>query len=52
MPCARRHALLVLEQRLQQMFGGDPLMAHPDRDGLRRLEKALGAVGEFFEVHA
>jgi hypothetical protein len=26
-------------------------MAHADGDGLRRLEKALGAIGEFFEVH-
>jgi hypothetical protein len=27
-------------------------MAHPDRDGLRRLQEALGAVSEFLEVHA
>ena len=33
------------------MFRADPLMAHADRHGLRRLEEALGAVGEFFEVH-
>jgi hypothetical protein len=24
---------------------------HPDRNGLGRLQKSLGAVGEFFEVH-
>jgi len=48
---AGRHALLVLQQCLQQMLRADALMAHPDRDGLRRLEKALGAVSEFFEVH-
>ena len=47
----RGHALLVLEQRLEQMLGRDPLMVHADRDGLRRLQEALGAVGEFFEVH-
>ena len=48
---ARRHALLVLEQRLQQMRRRDPLMVHAERDGLRRLQEAARAVGEFFEVH-
>jgi hypothetical protein len=33
------------------MLGRDLLMAHADRDGLRRLEEALGAVGKFLEVH-
>jgi hypothetical protein len=27
-------------------------MVHADRDGLRRLEEAFGAIGEFLEVHA
>jgi hypothetical protein len=33
------------------MFGADPLMAVPDRNRLRRLEKALRAVGKSVEVH-
>jgi hypothetical protein len=33
------------------MFGGDTLMAVADRHGLRGLQKAFRAVGEFFEVH-
>jgi hypothetical protein len=26
-------------------------MAHADRDGLRRLQETLGAIGEFFDIH-
>ncbi len=48
---AGRHALIVFQQRFQQMLRTDPLMAHADRDSLRRLQEALGAVSEFFEVH-
>jgi hypothetical protein len=48
-PCG--HALIVFEQCLRQMRGGDLLVAHPDCDGLGRLQKALGAVGEFLKVH-
>ena len=48
----RRHALLVVEQRLEQVRGRDPLMVQADGDGLRSLEKTLGAVGELFEIHA
>jgi hypothetical protein len=33
------------------MLGADALMIEPDRDRLRGLEKALGAIGEFFEIH-
>jgi hypothetical protein len=29
----------------------DALVVHADRDGLRRLQKALGPVGELFEIH-
>jgi hypothetical protein len=47
----RGHALLVLKQRFRNMLRTDPLVVHADRDGLRRLQKALGAIGEFFEVH-
>src|SRR3546814_18828485 len=45
---ARSHSLIILEQRLQQMLGSDALMVHAARDGLRRLEEALGAISEFF----
>ena len=48
---ARRHALLILQQGFEQMFRADPLMVHADCNGLRRLEEALGAISEFFEVH-
>src|SRR3546814_4529605 len=34
------------------MFRRNLLMVHADRDGLRRLQEALGAIGEFLEVHA
>ena len=37
----RAHAFLILEQGLRQMRGRDPLMVHPDRNGLRRLQKAF-----------
>jgi hypothetical protein len=33
------------------MRGADPLMVHADRHGLRGLEEALGAIGEFLEIH-
>ncbi len=48
---ARGHALLVVEQRLQQMRRRDPLMILAHRDRLRRLEESPGAVGEFLEIH-
>ncbi len=48
---AGRHALLVLEQRLQDVDRRDPLMVHAQRDGLRRLQEAPRAIGEFFEIH-
>ncbi|HJS12840.1 hypothetical protein [Sphingopyxis sp.] len=33
------------------MLGRNPLVIHADRDCLRGLQEAFGAVGEFFEVH-
>ena len=45
------HALAVFQQSLEQMLGRNPLVAIADGNGLRRLQKALGAVGEFLEVH-
>jgi len=32
---------------LEDMVGRDPLVAQTDRHGLRRLQEALGAIGEF-----
>ena len=48
---ARSHALLIVEQRLQQMRGRDPLMMFADGNRLRRLEEAARAIGEFLKVH-
>ena len=45
------HALLVVEQRLQQMRRRDPLVMLADRNRLRRLQEPARAVGELFEVH-
>ena len=45
------HALLVVEQRLQQMGRSDPLLMLADRNRLRGLEKAAGAVGELLKIH-
>ena len=49
---ARRHALLIFKQSFQEMLGPNPLMAHANGDGLCALQKTLGPVSEFFEVHA
>ena len=48
---ARRGALLVVEQRLQQVLRRDALVVLADRDGLRGLEEAPRAVGELLDVH-
>ena len=48
---AGRRALLIVQQGLQQMLGRHPLVVFTDGDGLRRLQEALGAVGEFLDVH-
>ena len=48
---ARRHALLVVEQRLQQMRGRDALMMLANRDRLRRLQEAARAVRQLFKIH-
>jgi hypothetical protein len=45
------HAFLVFQQGLEHVFGGDALVAQADRQRLCCLQKALGAIGEFFEVH-
>ena len=33
------------------MLGRNPLVVHPHRDGLRRLQEAFRTVREFVEVH-
>ena len=48
---ARRHAFVILEQGLEDVFRRDPLMVHADRHGLRALQETLGSVSEFLEVH-
>ena len=49
---ARGHALLVFQQRFEEMLRPNTLMAHTNGHGLRALQKTLGPVGEFLEVHA
>ena len=46
-----RHALLVIEQRLQQMRRRDPLMMLANGDRLGRLQEAARAVGQFLKIH-
>ena len=49
---AGRGAFFIVEQRLQQVLGGDPLGKLADGDGLGGLQKALGAFGEFLDIHS
>ena len=46
------HALLVVEQRLQQMRRRDPLMMLANRDRLRGLQEPARAVGELLKIHS
>ena len=48
---ARRHALAVIQQGFEHMFGGQLRMAFAHRNGLGGLDKAFGTVGIFFEIH-
>ena len=48
---AGRHALLVFEQGLEQMFGADTLVRIANGNGLRGLQEPLGAIGQLFEIH-
>ncbi|HEY5085541.1 MAG TPA: hypothetical protein VII48_13510, partial [Rhizomicrobium sp.] len=48
---AGRGPFLIIQQRLQQMLGGDPLVEFPYRDSTGRLEKTLAAFGEFLQIH-
>ena len=45
------HAFRVLEQGLEDVLRRDALMVEADSHALGRLQHALGAVGEFLEVH-
>ena len=47
----RRHSLLVVEQRLQQVRRSDPLVMLANGDRLRRLEKPACPIRQFLEVH-
>src|SRR5437868_3918614 len=47
----RGHALLVIEQGLEQMRRRDALMMLADRDRLGGLEEPARAVGELFKIH-
>ena len=47
----RRHALLVVEKRLQQMRGRDSLLMLPNGDRLGCLKEAARTVGELFKIH-
>lgn len=42
---------LVVQERLEQVFGGEALVEIADGDGLGGLQEAAGAFGEFFHVH-
>ena len=44
-------AFLVVQQRLQQMLGRDPLVELADRDGLGGLKEPAGPLGEFLDIH-
>ncbi len=48
---AGRGAFLIIEQRLEQMLGRDPLVEFADRNGGSGLQEALRALGELFDVH-
>ena len=44
-------AFLVVEQRLQQVLGGDPLVEFADGDRLGGLQEAARPLGEFLNIH-
>ena len=46
------HALLVVEQRFQQMGRRDALVMLANRNRLRRLQEPARAVGQLFKVHS
>ena len=46
-----RHALGIVEQRLEQVLGRNLRVAVADRNRLRGLDEAFEPVGEFIEIH-
>ena len=46
------HALVVVQQHLEQVDGGELLMAAAQRQGLRALDEAARPLGVFFDIHA
>ena len=49
---ARRHALLVVEQSLQQMRWRNPLMVLADGNRLGRLQEAARAISKLLKIHS
>ena len=49
--CTVRSPTTVTKQRLEDMLGADALVIEPDCNRLGGLQKTLGAIGEFFEIH-
>ena len=48
---ARGQAFLIVEEDLQQMFGGELLVAFAQRQALGRLNEAARPLGEFLDIH-
>ena len=48
---ARRQPFRVVEQHLEQMFGGELLMALAQGQRLGGFHETAGAVGVFLEIH-
>ena len=44
-------AFLIVQQCLQQVFRGDPLVELADRDGLGGLQEAARTLGELLDIH-
>src|SRR5262249_10830130 len=47
----RREPFLVVEKNLEDMLRRQPLVGTAQRQGLRRLNEALGPFGVFLEIH-
>ena len=43
---------LIVEQRLEDVLGGDALVEVADRDGVGSLQEAARPLGEFLDVHS
>ena len=47
----RRQAFLVVQQDLQHVLGGEPLVVLPQRQRLRALNEAARPLGVFLQIH-